>query len=79
MHVPQGRERGPQRTKVSDALASVLDDIECEREDVMRRALEIYASRNLDFVDCILAAMAEATGCEVLTFDKKLRSLISTA
>lgn len=73
-----GERRREELDAILDERMGVANDIECEREDVMRQALEIYASRNLDFVDCILAAMAEATGCEVFTFDKKLRSLIST-
>lgn len=73
-----GERRREELDAILDERMGVANDIECERKDVMRQALEIYASHNLDFVDCILDAMAEVTGCEVLTFDKKLRSLIST-
>lgn len=49
-----------------------LPQFELERA-VVERALEVFARRKLDFVDCLLAGSSAETGREVLTFDKKLR------
>jgi predicted nucleic acid-binding protein len=39
---------------------------------VLLRALNLFATHNLAFVDSILLAYCEIKGCDVLTFDKKL-------
>ena len=64
---------GVPRTKVSEALAALLDDVSCTRVDVIKRALELYADRSLDFVDCVLVAEHEISGRDIIAFDKKVR------
>jgi predicted nucleic-acid-binding protein len=53
-----------------------LDNIICERDDIVTTALQTYTDNNLDFVDCILYAYHKELGYEVCTFDKKLSKLI---
>lgn len=76
VYVLQGKVYGFSRPEISRALSALLEDVECERGASMLRALEVYASTRLDFVDCILAAMAEVEGRDVLTFDRKLARLL---
>lgn len=74
--VLHGKVYGFSRQEVSGALLLVLEDVDCERSASMRRALELFAATTLDFGDCILAAMAQVEGCDVLTFDRKLLRLL---
>ena len=72
VYVLQGRVYGFSRDEVSSALLALLDDVDCERRDAMRRALATYRETNLDFVDCILLAHTAIDGADVLTFDHAL-------
>ena len=51
---------------------------DCQEADVLSLALDTYAERNLDFVDCILYGYNAVKGVEIATFDKKLIKLLST-
>ena len=64
------------REEVADALEKLLDEISCERTPELVRALDLFATTRLDFVDCIIAATRELDGNEVLTFDEKLGRLM---
>lgn len=64
------------RADVSRALSLALEDIGCEHLHTMRKALDLFATNNLDFVDCIFAARADVEHVRVLTFDKRLRRLL---
>ena len=66
---------GVPRPRVSEALAALLEDVHCTRVDVVRRALELYAQRSLDFVDCVLIAEHEISGRDIVSFDAKVRRL----
>lgn len=44
---------------------------------VISRALELFRSTSLDFVDCMLCAYHQIYGYDICTFDKKLQKLIS--
>ena len=70
---------GETRSFVAESLGILLDEVECRRRVVAATALGYYGGSKLDFVDCILAAEADAAHREVLTFDKKLNSLLSKA
>ena len=47
------------------------------RDNVLLLALDTYAERNLDFVDCVLYSYHAVKNVEIATFDKKLLKLIS--
>lgn len=72
VNVLGGRFYNVPRAKVAEAVSTLLDDVSCERGDIIRLALSFYAGTQLDFVDCMLAATHALQGCPVLTFDKKL-------
>jgi len=60
------------RDEVSDALIELteFDNLFFERKIFLRKALELFKSTKLDFVDCLLCAYSEVD--EIKTFDKKL-------
>ena len=67
---------GETRPLVAESLGILLDEVECRRRTVAATALGYYGGSKLDFVDCVLAAEADVAHREVLTFDKKLNSLL---
>jgi len=60
------------KEEISNILLSLLrsDNIKVIDKYMLTKALELFALRKLDFVDCLLCAYASVD--EVLTFDKKL-------
>ena len=62
------------RSVTSDALIRFLEEVSCERDRILTKALQLFADTKFDFVDCILLASNQLTGQPVLTFDKKLRT-----
>lgn len=62
----------PQHSIV-EMLGVLLDseNIEVEREDLIREAIEVADAHNAQIADCIIAALAQDAGCNVtMTFDK---------
>ncbi len=53
-----------------------IKNVTSKEYNVICRGLSLYASNNLDFVDCILCAYHLEYGYEICTFDKKLNALI---
>ena len=45
--------------------------------DVLNLALDTYAERNLDFVDCVLYGYHAVKDVKIATFDKKLLKLMA--
>ena len=68
------------RKEVRDGLKAflALPNVETETKSVLLLALETYADKNLDFVDCLLYAYKALHGYDVFTFDKKLNNLLNT-
>ena len=64
------------RKEVSEALIELIefDNIFVERKLLLRKALELFSSTKLDFVDCLLCSYSEID--EIKTFDKKLLKCI---
>lgn len=65
------------RPLIAETVSGFMGLVECRDHDVLLPALEIYAGRNLDFVDCVLYAYHKVRGAEIATFDKKLLKLLS--
>jgi len=61
--------------KLKDFI-SIQDGIVSETNAVIF-GLNLYASSNLDFVDCLLAGYAKLNGHLVLTFDNKLKNRLA--
>ena len=64
------------RQDISATLLTVLDEIDIERPLVMVRAVLLFGSTRLDFVDCLLAAYHEIEKIDVVTFDKELNAYL---
>jgi len=67
------------RQSVSTELKLFFEQTQCvlsHREAVLH-GIEFFGKCSLDFVDCILAGYAEIDKNEIITFDEKLKKLIS--
>ena len=61
-----------ERAQISDFVMEIAEDVIIADYDVLAFAMDYYRARNLDFVDCVLAARAFVREEDVFTFDKKL-------
>jgi len=66
-----------ERDEIVTRLLQVLDfrGVAPENRDLLRGALTIYRSRNIDFVDAVAAAIARGKGWKLMTFDRLLGRL----
>lgn len=64
------------REEIKSSLLDFLSEVEVTEMEVVKIGLKTYAEQNLDFVDCILYAYNRVKGCEIKTFDKKLKHLL---
>ena len=65
------------RETICDTLKDFLGMLYCRDRDIVLAALDIYAEKNLDFVDCVLYAYNKIRKYEIATFDKQLLKLIN--
>lgn len=65
------------KPEISKTLIAFLDEVVCVRSAIAVAALEFYAKRNLDFVDCVLLAEAHFNNRIIVTFDKKIKKEMS--
>ena len=68
-----------ERGKITEVLTELLKsrNIVVQDKNIIEKSFNIYASTNLDYVDCLLCAYSEKF--EVLTFDKRLKKCVSNA
>ena len=68
------------RFDISAEMKGFFDKTRCElpHRNAVLRGLDIYAEKNIDIVDCILAGYNECENAEVHTFDKKLSNLLKS-
>ena len=66
-----------ERDEIANAVKGFLELVSCQDVDVLNLALDTYAERNLDFVDCVLYGYHVVKDIEIATFDKKLLKLIN--
>lgn len=64
------------RSLIAESLGILLEEVTCRRKNVAAAALGLYSGSSFDFVDCVLAAERQECGHEVVTFDKKLGTLL---
>ncbi|MBR4544857.1 MAG: PIN domain-containing protein [Oscillibacter sp.] len=64
------------REKIYLAIMQVADEVVIPEYDVLACAMDYFRVRNLDFVDCVLAARVLLEDEDVFSFDKKLMALI---
>ncbi len=69
---------GVGRETVARKLTDLADlpNIRAGKEDVVRTALDAFASSKLDFVDCLMVGYSRERGYDIFTFDKQLRKLL---
>jgi len=53
-------------------LQLLVDEVQSEHPDILKAALGMFGSTNLDFVDCLLVAYNNCLGDRVASFDRKL-------
>lgn len=66
-----------ERQMVSNEVKNFAALVKCNKSDVLNFAIDTYATKNLDFVDCVLYAYNKIDGFEIATFDKKLLRLLN--
>jgi predicted nucleic-acid-binding protein len=71
---------GVPREQIRTKLASLSDEglITVEKVDILKSALSIYCTKNLDIVDALLWAYHNVDHHQVVTFDEKLSKLLET-
>ena len=68
-----------ERYTIAETLKGFLELVRCPDMDILLSALDSYAQRGLDFVDCVLYAYHSIRGFRIATFDKKLLKLTADA
>ena len=65
------------RSKVADVLSHLISSpgFHSEEQERMLRALKLFGTGKLDFVDCYLAAVSIRDGRSLVSFDKDLGKL----
>ena len=66
------------RSEIGNAIVAVAAELSFDEFDVLAYAMALFHTRNLDFVDCVLAAREVVKHDEVFSFDKKLMATIRT-
>ncbi len=66
------------RVDISNQLLELINfyNIFVSNYEVIKKSFEIFKTKNLDFVDCLLCAYSNND--EIITFDKKLNKCISS-
>ena len=66
------------RPMISKQVRAFAELVKCKENSVLNLAMDTYATKNLDFVDCVLYAYNKVDGFEIATFDKQLLRLINS-
>jgi predicted nucleic-acid-binding protein len=67
------------REEIADSLIDFYHNTNCvlPRRETIMKGIEYFGKRNLDFVDCLLAAYCEIEHIAIHTFDDKLNKLLA--
>ncbi len=65
------------RIEIGQTLAMLFspDVWKLEKKDVVLRAIKLYGTSSIDFVDAYLISLHRITRMEILSFDKKVRKM----
>lgn len=66
------------RETIATTLEAFLQEIEVSHKAALKYAFKLYGRKKLDFVDCVLAGYHRIEGAEVMTFDVKLRKILTS-
>lgn len=63
-----------ERARIASLLERILrlKELKTDSLPVLRKALQIYASQNIDIVDCLICAYSIESDMEIFGFDKDL-------
>ncbi|MEA1955833.1 MAG: hypothetical protein U9N02_04990 [Campylobacterota bacterium] len=66
------------KENISNQLLELIDfeNISVSNYKIVKKSLDIFKTKNLDFVDCLLCAYSNQD--KIVTFDKKLNKCISS-
>lgn len=66
------------RKEIADTLIDFIENTNCvlTHKKSILRGIEYFGEKNLDFVDCLLAAYHEVEHIAIHTFDEKLKKLL---
>ena len=67
-----------ERACVSSKIVELLQFIDIENPEFLKKAMEIFADFSLDFVDCLLIAYNKVLDIDVFSFDKKLNKKLES-
>ena len=72
---------GIDRKTVSQTVTGIADikTVRIAKNNVVRHAIEVFATSNFDFVDCLLIGYAKEKQYTIFTFDKKLQKHLNSA
>jgi predicted nucleic-acid-binding protein len=68
------------RKEINTRLKTFFTETQCElpRRNALLKGLEIFAEKNLGFVDCILIGYKECENATIHTFDKALQKTLQS-
>ena len=66
-----------EKTKIIELIKAIVSAsyLEIEEREVFLRALKLYSSANVDFVDTFVFSKAKSLDGEVISFDKDIKKL----
>ena len=64
------------REEICLSVMRIANDVLIPDYDVLSCAMEHFRTRNLDFVDCVIAARISVRQEDAFSFDKKLMALV---
>lgn len=67
-----------ERTIIKQTIGEFIDkeNIHVGNKKLINKSLELFATQNLDYMDCLLCAYNHVENVKIETFDKKLKRLI---
>lgn len=67
------------KSEIANILKELLsmETIEVDSKEVISLALEIFGTKNIDFVDSLLCAYSKLLKINVVSFDKKLNNCLA--
>ena len=68
------------RKVIANSVLTILEheNVRVPYKAVVEMALHHFGETNFDFVDCLMIGYANVEGHQILTFDKKLKNMLSS-
>lgn len=65
------------KEEIINKLKSIISTsyIQVQDKEYFKRAIELYAQKNISFADCFLLSKAKIENAELFTFDRKIKKL----